>query len=179
MSTARRIAYVGPALSGRTTSVDVLTTANGASLTRSRDRSGPHRLRFDDRDYVITVSFVRAHYFYEHALKSGVANKLAPEIDQLAVADGIVFVADAQAARMGGNLDERDKPRRDLDGRGVCLDQVPVVFQVNKVDLPTALRTSAMEASIRSANCRYVESVATRALGVLEAFRALNELIAP
>src|SRR5687768_14453059 len=58
--------------------------------------------------------------------------------------DGIVFVADSQAAMLDANVDSLKNLRENLAEIGLDLDDIPVVLQLNKRDLPNVAEVESM-----------------------------------
>jgi hypothetical protein len=72
-------------------------------------------------------------------------------------------------------------PRRirvDLLEVGRDPDAVPLVFQLNKRDLPNILSVAEMTSVLTWGRCDYEETVATQGLGVPRALDRLLDLIA-
>ena len=70
-------------------------------------------------------------------------------------ADAVVFVADSQEAMIEANLESLESLRRNLIAND--LDPgLPMVFQYNKRDLPTALPVSALNARLNPRNLPYL-----------------------
>jgi hypothetical protein len=126
---------------------------------------------------VARLSSARSSLHYEDARDSRLSPRVRIEIDWLCEADGILFVIDSQEARSPANEDEFTKLRQDLALRGVELNSKPIVFQVNKRDLKSLVPFDAVQASFRVERCAYVESVASKGIGTLEAVAELARLI--
>jgi hypothetical protein len=154
-----RIAYVGASGAGRTTNLTRLgaKAGEGALAVEWRPPSGS---RFRDCDVVVEL----------------MAN---PGTDELASSlhdvDGVVFVADAAA-------DAQERNQRALAATRAAMarrtDDVALVVQVNKRDLPNALPTAAVLSALAAEEAPHVEAVALRGEGVAEtAERALDEVL--
>jgi signal recognition particle receptor subunit beta len=63
-------------------------------------------------------------------------------------ADGVVFVADSNPAKMEENLESLRQPRGRLREQGRTLAEIPHVIQFNKRDLPGAMSTDEMRAAL-------------------------------
>ncbi|MCB9791413.1 MAG: GTPase domain-containing protein [Alphaproteobacteria bacterium] len=79
-------------------------------------------------------------------------------------ADGIVFVADSRREREAANLQALADLERQLNAAG--LEDIPVVFQWNKQDLPEALPPRMLEASLNPDGLPSCEASALRGDGV-------------
>src|SRR5512145_1062349 len=54
-------------------------------------------------------------------------------------ADCVVFVADSQEAMLDANVESLENLRQNLEANEIDPDEIPMVFQYNKRDLPNAL----------------------------------------
>lgn len=75
-------------------------------------------------------------------------------------ADGVVFVADSQPERLDANLESLENLRDNLREHGRNIEEVPLVLQYNKRDLPRILPIEELEAAL---NPRKVPSFGTSA----------------
>lgn len=97
-------------------------------------------------------------------------------------ADGVIFVADSQAARLDANTESLDNLRDNLKELGKGLDDVPLVFSYNKRDLDDVLTVSELDRALNPRNYPSVETSAARGEGVFEPLdaivrRALEDLV--
>lgn len=176
-----RLVYVGPGLSGRTTSLlDVRTRAapNGVSIESAANEHVTLRRVLGDTTFSVdaSVSVIRAWLAYD--LESVTADpRVRAEVDPIEHADGLVFVVDSQRQRWPATLEAYDRLHRDLLARNVQAHTIPTVFQINKRDLPNVLSAGSVQHHLRADRCRYVESIATKGIGTLEALDSILELI--
>jgi 50S ribosomal subunit-associated GTPase HflX len=104
-------------------------------------------------------------------------------LDDLARADGILFVADSQTERMQHNERHLRVLRTDLEPFGVNIDDVPIIFQLNKADLvdvppvPRLVPADVMTARLSTRRCSHVVTSATTGLGIFESIDRVIELI--
>lgn len=167
------VVYVGRGMSGRQTSLDsVVRAALGSSGVCVRDPYRTYSFVVDGRRIEGTISYERSRVAYD-SLSEMLANAVVQsEVDLLAKADCIMFVLDSQRARQAVNRDELDKLRQDLTHRGVDLDTRAVVFQANKRDLPDILPMDELRSLYQSGRSVFVESIASRDVGTVDALRA-------
>ena len=105
---------------------------------------------------------VRSSYFFE-SLLDGIARSERPDadahvrslkplfkahIEYLRVIDGIVFVVDSQLERREANLERLERIVADLGAVGRRDVELPLVFQLNKRDCPSASSISAVDAVV-------------------------------
>lgn len=92
--------------------------------------------------------------------------------------DGIVFVADSHPDRYEDNVESLDNLQENLREYGLDLDQVPVVLQYNKRDLPSAMSLDQLQKSLNSdGRWQYVEAVAVEGTGVKETLKAVSSQV--
>jgi signal recognition particle receptor subunit beta len=92
-------------------------------------------------------------------------------------ADGVVFVADSQEARMQENLDSYAQMMENLDSFGVDPAKFPAVIQYNKRDCDKVIPLGAIESRFGLKNVPVFESVASKGKGVLETIRNLTQSV--
>jgi hypothetical protein len=92
--------------------------------------------------------------------------------------DGALLVLDSQPERFEQCVGRVEQLHTDIVDAGRDPASIPVVFQLNKRDLPNATPLAGMTAALRwPGRCAYVESVAPRGRGVGEALDALIALL--
>jgi signal recognition particle receptor subunit beta len=91
--------------------------------------------------------------------------------------DGIVFVADSQQAMQDANVESLANLRENLKELGVKLDELPMVFQLNKRDLPNVAPVQAMLDRLDPERKHdHIESVAATGVGVFETLKLISKL---
>jgi len=179
MQMAAKIVYYGPGLCGKTTNLHHIygRTSPGSrgemvSLETETDRT----LFFDllPLDVGIIGGFktrvqlytVPGQVFYN------TTRKLV-----LKGVDGIVFVADSQRAMRDANVESMVNLRSNLAEIGIHLDELPVVFQYNKRDLPNILSLQELEDSLNpDRKHESYEACAVVGQGVFETLKAISKL---
>lgn len=91
--------------------------------------------------------------------------------------DGVVFVADSQADRMGENLQSFENLEKNLRQQGYNINEIPLVLQYNKRDLPNALPISELRKQLNKYNSMEIEACAFQGQGVLETFKTVSKSI--
>ena len=167
-----KIVYYGPGLGGKTTSLKFIHSVldpeqkvNMVSLKTDEERT----LFFDfvpiDLGMLGGYKVKIQGFTVPGQVKYNLTRKYV-----LMGADAVVFVADSSADRLEDNLQSMKNLGENLEANGLDVNEVPLVLQFNKRDLPSALDLEEMEAQL---NFRSVESFATQAHtgeGVFEAF---------
>jgi signal recognition particle receptor subunit beta len=92
--------------------------------------------------------------------------------------DGIVFVADSAPNRLRANAESMRNMRENLAEYGLKVEDLPVVLQVNKRDLPEALPVDMVRAVVDpEGRFPVFEAVATEGKGVFETLREVSRLV--
>ncbi|MDX2192118.1 MAG: GTPase domain-containing protein [Gemmatimonadales bacterium] len=176
-----KIVYYGPGRSGKTTNLQYVhghvpeqRRGNLVSLATQGDRT----LFFDFLPIDLgTISGFQTRF--QLYTVPGQSYYRATRKLVLQGADGIVFVADSQLARLEDNIESLQDMQENLLEQGVDVRTLPVVFQYNKQDLPPELVWTPAELD-EQLNFRGVPSVGADALhgsGVFEALKHVSELV--
>ncbi len=88
-------------------------------------------------------------------------------------ADGVVFVADSQDFAVDANVESLQNLEDNLKRQGIRINEIPVVMQYNKRDLPNVLPVEELEKSVNRLNVPFFESVATTGLGVEDTLKGI------
>jgi signal recognition particle receptor subunit beta len=179
MQMAAKIVYYGPGLCGKTTNLHHIYTKTSpgsrgemVSLETETDRT----LFFDllPIDVGVIGGFktrlqlytVPGQVFYN------TTRKLV-----LKGVDGIVFVADSQLPMLDANVESLKNLRENLNEIGVNLDELPLVLQLNKRDLPNVAPVEMMlDALDPERRLEYAEAVAPTGVGVFETLKQISKL---
>jgi len=92
-------------------------------------------------------------------------------------ADGVVFVADSQRAMLEPNLESLSNLRENLLAHDLRLEEIPLVMQYNKRDLPDVMSVDEMCEKINTLNVPFYEAVATEGIGVEDTLKAISSLV--
>lgn len=87
--------------------------------------------------------------------------------------DGLVFVADSSLDREEANLVSMQNLRDNLAAMGAELDELPLVLQWNKRDLPRTISVKVLERQLNPRGLPSMEAVATTGEGVWETQEAV------
>jgi hypothetical protein len=180
-----RINYVGAFGSGRFSSLRCLLESGGLRLDLARETPEEHELRIDLNGRAVairpTANWVRGWLDYGDPaapdLEPPYRAPVIRELEQLAIADGFIFVIDSRPVRDQGNLFALERLARDVTARGRDLNEIPTVFQANFRDQRDARPMQWIRDNFRLPRCAYVESVATKGTGVLDSVKELLRLI--
>src|SRR6185436_11941309 len=179
MQMAAKIVYYGPGLCGKTTNLHVIysrTAPNSRGEMVSLETETDRTLFFDllPLDVGVIGGFktrlqlytVPGQVFYN------TTRKLV-----LKGVDGIVFVADSQNAMLEANVESFKNLRENLAEIGLNLDDIPVVLQLNKRDLPSAADVDTIRKMLDpEGRYEFVEAVAATGVGVFETLKLISKL---
>jgi len=175
-----KIVYYGPGLCGKTTNLQIVHKqipgkfrGELVSLATEQDRT----LFFDflpiDLGEVKGFKTKFQLYTVPGQVFYNATRKLV-----LRGVDGVVFVADSSADRLEDNIESLQNLLENLQEYSLDLDQVPLVIQYNKRDLPNILSIEELERSLNpNKRYKYVEAVAFQGTGVKETLKAVSSLV--
>lgn len=179
MQMAAKIVYYGPGLCGKTTNLHHIyaKTSPGSrgemvSLETETDRT----LFFDllPIDVGVIGGFKTRLQLY--TIPGQVFYNTTRKLVLKGV-DGLVFVADSQVAMFDANIDSFRNLRENLAEIGLDLDEIPLVIQLNKRDLPNvAAAESMLDALDPERKYEAIESVASTGVGVFETLKLISKL---
>jgi len=92
-------------------------------------------------------------------------------------ADGIVFVADSQPARMDANQESLEDLSGNLAEHARSLSQIPHAFQWNKRDLAEVVTEGELDRRFNLFAAPTTATVATRGIGVFESLEKITRLV--
>jgi len=173
------IVYWGPGLSGKHTSVDYIC-ARASAVTS--DGSDSRRFELRSLPQCSTLPNHHGMQMYVHLHIPPLSLAISAERRALLErADAFVFVADSQYARREANIVSLHDLRADLAAAGRDIDEVALVLQYNKRDLPGIMTLDELRADLNpERSLEDVEScaVAQDTTGVVGAFQlAITEAI--
>ena len=90
--------------------------------------------------------------------------------------DGIVFVADSQEKRHESNIVSMEELIKELEKRGTSIEEISLVIQYNKRDLPKILPVETLRADLNPFNRPDLEAIAVKGIGVKETFNEIAKL---
>lgn len=87
-------------------------------------------------------------------------------------ADGVVFVADSQTSMKESNIQSLDNLKTNLRLNRLDPDKIPIVYQLNKRDLPNCAPPEEMREYLETGDAPLVEAAAIAGQGVSQTLRA-------
>jgi signal recognition particle receptor subunit beta len=178
MQMTAKIVYYGPGLCGKTTNLQAIhqktapqSRGEMVSLETETDRT----LFFDllplDVGVIGGMKVRLQLYTVPGQVFYNATRKLV-----LKGVDGVVFVADSQAAALDTNLESLSNLGVNLAELGLGMDQVPVVFQYNKRDLRNILPVEELTEALNAAGAPYFEAAALHGIGVFETLKTISRM---
>jgi signal recognition particle receptor subunit beta len=174
-----KIVYYGPGLSGKTSNLQYVhskvpanTRGNMISLATEADRT----LYFDFLPINIGTINGFAAKFQLYTVPGQVYYNATRKLVLRGV-DGVVFVADSQPDKMDENIDSLINLEENLREYGYDLNDLPVVFQYNKRDLPGVLPVAQLNAQLNKLNVPCFEASATQGMGVFDTLKKIIKLV--
>jgi mutual gliding-motility protein MglA len=174
-----KVVYYGPGLGGKTSSLQYIHRAlrpdlrgQLVSLATAVDRT----LYFDFlpvklpkvKDFTIRMSL----YTVPGQVHYNSTRKLV-----LQGCDGVVFVADSQAARLDANMESIHNLDDNLRAHGMNPNTTPLVLQFNKRDLPEIMPISQMEEDLNPRKVPRFDTCALSGIGIFEALKTVTKLV--
>src|SRR5262245_11008012 len=175
-----KIVYYGPGLCGKTTNLqfiygslpDNVKKGKMLSLATKTDRT----LFFDFLPIELgTIRGMRTRiqlYTVPGQVFYNSTRKLV-----LKGADGVVFVADSQSKMLDADVESYKNLEQNLREMGLRLDEIPIVMQFNKRDLPGLSSIEEMNTRINRHNAPFYEAVAMTGIGVEDTLKAITKLV--
>jgi mutual gliding-motility protein MglA len=174
-----KIVFYGPGLCGKTTNLEHIhknlpdkTRGKMLSLATQTDRT----LFFDflplDLGSVkgmktrVQLYTVPGQVFYD------ATRKLV-----LKGADGVVFVVDSQKELMESNLESWENLKDNLRENNLDIENIPLVIQYNKRDLPNVLPIRELDKKINEVKAPYFEAIAINGQGVQDTLKGITKVV--
>ena len=172
-----KVVYYGPGMAGKTTNLTVIhdrVPSQAAGDLVMVDTHSERTLRFDL--LAVEMGEVRGHQVrFDFYTVPGQSYYAATRRAVLAGADAVVFVADSRREALDENIEAMNEMLGNLRHHALAED-IPVVMQYNKQDLPTALRPEQLEPLMNVRGWPSVPSVAIDGQGVMETMRVIADL---
>ena len=174
-----KLVYYGPGMSGKTTNLEIIhqrapEQARGemVSIATEKDRT----LYFDflplDLGQVGGMHTKFQLYTVPGQIYYNATRKLV-----LQGVDGVIFVADSDPKKMDENLESLQNLADNLAEMNLNVEDLPLVIQYNKRDLPGALPVAELEAKLNPRGVPSFEAVARDGNGVFPTLKELSKVV--
>lgn len=174
-----KIVYYGPGLSGKTTNLQYIhtkvpkdTRGNLISLATEADRT----LFFDFLPINIGTINGFAAKFQLYTVPGQVYYNATRKLVLRGV-DGIVFVADSQPDKMSDNFESFNNLADNLKEYGYDINDIPLVIQYNKRDLPGVLTVDELNKQFNSLGAPIFEASANVGTGVFDTLKLIIRMV--
>lgn len=173
-----KIVYYGTSLGGKTTNL------RSIYAKMERDRKGQMMSLATDLDQTIFFDFLPVDIgeikgwklrFHLYTVPGQVYYNASRRL-VLRNVDGLVFVVDSQRERLEENIESMFNLSDNLKVYDLTLENMPMVIQYNKRDLPNILPLEELQKQFNGAGYQYIESVAIRSIGVFETLKAVCQI---
>lgn len=178
MQMTAKIVYYGPGLCGKTTNLQLIHARTAprsrgemVSLETETDRT----LFFDLLPLDVGVIGGMKVRLQLYTVPGQVFYNATRRLVLKGV-DGIVFVADSQSAAQEANAESLANLKANLKELGLRYEDVPIVFQYNKRDLPHTAALEAIRAKLNPGGAPDFEAAALHGVGVFETLKAISRL---
>ena len=180
-SVSFKIVYCGTPLCGKTTNIaqlhgklDPESRSDLISLSTAADRT----LFFDFLSVEAPAIPGYRTTFHLYTVPGQITYNATLQL-VLREADGVVFVADSQMDRQRANIQAFQNLEANLRLNGSSLDQLPVVLQYNKRDVPTAAPIEYLEFLLNNRERRFIsfEAEAKKGRNVIATLNAISHAV--
>ncbi len=175
---AIKIVYYGPGLSGKTTNLQYIykktnkkTRGELISLETDTERTLFFDLLPMEMGEIMGFKTKLQLYTVPGQVHYNTTRKLV-----LKGVDGIVFVADSQEPLLYANIESLEGMIDNLSTYKLKVEDIPLVFQYNKRDLPNVLPVETLERELNRWGKPYYEASAIKGIGVFETLKAISKL---
>ncbi|MBD3242490.1 MAG: gliding-motility protein MglA [Chitinivibrionales bacterium] len=174
-----KIVYYGPGLSGKTTNLQVIhrkippkSRSDMVSLATDTDRT----LFFDFLPLDIGKACGYTTKFQLYTVPGQVYYNATRKLVLRGV-DGVVFVADSSRAKLDENIESFQNLEDNLAEYGYQRENIPMLMQYNKRDLPDAMPVAQLERAVNKYGLPSSEAVALGGKGVFESLKQIAGLV--
>ena len=174
-----KIVYYGPGLSGKTTNLEIVhqkAPAGHKGKMTSLATEGDRTLFFDFLPLDLGTIGGMKTKFQLYTVPGQVYYNATRKL-VLRGADGVIFVADSDATKMEENIESLENLEQNLKENGLDINEMPVVLQWNKRDLPNAVPVADLEQKLNRWGAPSFEAVAVKGEGVFPTLKALAGLV--
>jgi mutual gliding-motility protein MglA len=175
-----KIVYYGPGVAGKTTNLkyiyqQVPETVKGEMVSLATEDERTLFFDFLPIDLGSVQGFKTRFHLY--TVPGQVFYNASRKLILRGV-DGIIFVADSAPNRLRANAESMRNLRENLQEYNLNLDEIPMILQFNKRDLPDAVPVEMLKTILDPSN-RFTsfESAAHSGQGVFETLRAVSKQV--
>jgi len=179
MQMAAKVVYYGPGLCGKTTNLQFIyghTSQDSRGEMVSLETETDRTLFFDllpiDVGSIAGFNTRIQLYTVPGQVFYNTTRKLV-----LKGVDGVVFVADSQRPMLQANLESMRNLQINLEEMNLAIDNIPIVLQYNKRDLPDVCSIEEMEQALNPHAWPSFGASAVSGQGVFETLKGVAKLV--
>ncbi len=172
-----KIVYYGPGLCGKTTNLEYINrSVKGTKEMVSLATQGDRTIFFDflpmELGQIRGINTAFKLYTVPGQVRYNLTRKMV-----LKNADGVVFVADSQRLMADSNLESLENLFANLSELKADVDNIPVVLQYNKRDLPDLLTREQLDKALNGKGYPVFLASAMTGDGVVETLAKISSLV--
>lgn len=174
-----KIAYFGPASSGKTTSLNSIyekTTPGRRGQVMTLSKGDDHTLFFD----FLPLSLGKVKDFTVRIHLYTVPGQVIYDSSRTIILkgiDGVIFVVDSQIEKIQENMESWLNLQKSLKGSGIDFRTIPIAIQYNKRDLANRMPVPELRMIFNERELPEFESVATEGKQVMECFQTVAKRV--
>lgn len=174
-----KIVYYGPGLGGKTTNIQYVyqkTAAGNKGEMITLNTENERTLFFDFLP--LDIGSIRGFKtrFHLYTVPGQVFYEASRKLILRGV-DGVVFVADSQVDKMEANIESFEGLKKNLVDQGHDIDNIPIVLQWNKRDLPNIAPIENLESKLNKLDFPSFSASAIKGEGVFETLKMISKLV--
>ncbi len=174
-----KLIYYGPGLSGKTTNLEIIyekAPEKSKGKMTSVATEGDRTLFFDFLPLDIGKVGGMNTKFQLYTVPGQVYYNSTRKLVLQGV-DGLIFVADSQKKKMDENIESLQNLEDNLKEQGIDMNEIPLVIQFNKRDLPNIMSVEEMKEKFNKPNVPTTEAVAFKGEGVFPTLKLAAALV--
>ncbi len=174
-----KVVYYGPSLGGKTTNMQWIYAQTNPEMKSDLEKSDTQTERTLFFDF-LPIQMGEIQGFKTRLHLYTVPGQVVYDASRKLILkglDGIIFVADSQKERMEENIESIKNLKINLDQQGYNINEIPLIIQYNKRDLPNAANLGDLRKALNLYNAPEFEAKANQGVGVLESLKTVSKSI--
>jgi mutual gliding-motility protein MglA len=174
-----KVVYYGPSLGGKTTNMQWIYAQTDPEMKSELEKSDTQTERTLFFDF-LPIQMGEIQGFKTRLHLYSVPGQVVYDASRKLILkglDGIIFVADSQKERMEENIESIKNLKINLDQQGYNIQEIPLIIQYNKRDLPNASSLAELRKALNLYNAPEFEAKANQGVGVLESLKTVSKSI--
>lgn len=174
-----KVVYYGPSLGGKTTNMQWIYAQTNPEMKSDLEKSETQTERTLFFDF-LPIQMGEIQGFKTRLHLYTVPGQVVYDASRKLILkglDGIIFVADSQKERMEENIESIKNLKTNLDQQGYNIQEIPLIIQYNKRDLPNAASMGELRKALNMYNAPEFEATANQGVGVLESLKTVSKSI--